>query len=89
MILCYSKDMPTSTLTSKGQLTLPKEIREHLGVRQGDRVVFLTDRSGRVWVEPATQDLMALRGLFGPVDRARSQEELDEAIRRAAAGEEP
>ena len=81
--------MPTSTLTSKGQLTLPKEIREHLGVRQGDRVVFLTDRSGRVWVEPATQDLMALRGLFGPVDRARSQEELDEAIRRASAGEEP
>ena len=27
---------------------------------------FRTDRSGRVWVEPATQDLMKLRGLFGP-----------------------
>jgi AbrB family looped-hinge helix DNA binding protein len=80
--------MPSSTVTSKGQLTLPKEVRERLGVRQGDRVEFRTDRSGRVWVEPATQDLMKLRGLFGPVERARSQEELDEAIRRGAAGEQ-
>jgi hypothetical protein len=51
-------------------------------------VEFRTDRGGRVWVEPATQDLMALRDLFGAVDRARSQEELDEAIRRGATGEE-
>jgi len=79
--------MPSATVTSKGQLTLPKEIREHLGVHEGDRVEFRADRSGRVWVEPATQDLMALQGLFGPVDRARSQEELDEAVRRGAAGE--
>ncbi len=79
--------MPSSTVTSKGQLTLPKEIREHLGVRAGDRVEFRADRGGRVWVEPATQDLLELRGLFGPVDRARSQEELDQAIRRGASGE--
>ena len=78
--------MAGSTLTSKGQVTLPKEIRDQLGVHQGDRVEFRTDRNGRVWVEPATQDLMTLRGLFGPVDRARTQEELDEAIRRGAAG---
>ncbi len=30
--------MPTSTLTSKGQITLPRAIRERLGVKQGDRV---------------------------------------------------
>jgi antitoxin PrlF len=81
--------MPTATVTSKGQLTLPKEIRERLGLHKGDRVEFRADRTGRVWVEPATQDLMALRGLFGPVDRARSQDELDEAVRRGAAGETP
>jgi AbrB family looped-hinge helix DNA binding protein len=81
--------MPSATITSKGQLTLPKEIREHLGVRKGDRVDFRTDRSGRVWVEPATQDLMALRGMFGPVDRARSQGELEEAVRRGASGRKP
>ena len=80
--------MARSTITSKGQLTLPKEIRERLGVRQGDRVEFRTDQSGRVWVEPATQDLMKLRGMFGPVERPRTQEELDEAIRRGAAREQ-
>jgi AbrB family looped-hinge helix DNA binding protein len=79
--------MAGSTLTSKGQLTLPKEIREHLGVRQGDRLEFRTDRSGRVWVEPATQDLLKLQGLFGPIERRRSQEELDDAVRRGAAGD--
>ena len=56
-------------------------------MHEGDRVEFRADRSGRVWVEAATQDLLELRGLFGPVDRARSQEELDQAIRRGAAGE--
>jgi antitoxin PrlF len=81
--------MPSATVTSKGQLTLPKEIRDHLGVRQGDHVEFRKDRTGRVWVESATRDLLALRGLFGPVDRARSQEELDEAVRRGAAGDAP
>lgn len=81
--------MPTATLTSKGQLTLPKEIRERLGVRQGDRVEFRTDAEGRVWVEPATQDLAPLRGLFGPVTRRRTQDDIDEAIRRGASGEAP
>ena len=81
--------MPSATLTSKAQLTLPKAIREHLGVQRGDRVEFRRDPSGRVWVEAATLDLSTLRGLFGPVERARSQEELDEAIRRGAAGESP
>lgn len=79
--------MPVSTLTSKGQLTLPKEIREHLDVHEGDRLEFRLDRQGRVWVEPATQDLMKLQGLFGPVGRARSLDEMDEAIRRGAAGD--
>jgi AbrB family looped-hinge helix DNA binding protein len=81
--------MPSATMTSKGQLTLPKEIRDYLGLQRGDRVEFRRDRNGRVWVEPTTQDLAALRGLFGPADRTRSQEELDEAIRRGAAGEAP
>jgi len=81
--------MPIATLTSKAQLTLPKEVREHLGVQRGDRVEFRTDASGRVWVEAATLDLSSLRGVFGPVDKARSQADLDEAVRRGAAGESP
>ncbi len=85
--MIYSKVMPTATLTSKAQLTLPKEIREHLGVERGDRIEFRRDASGRVWVEAATLDLATLRGVFGPVETRRSQEELNEAVRRGASGE--
>lgn len=79
--------MPTSTLTSKGQLTLPKEIRDHLDVHEGDRLEFRMDRQGRVWVEPATQDILKLQGLLGPVERTRTIDEMDEAIARGAAGD--
>jgi AbrB family looped-hinge helix DNA binding protein len=81
--------MAGSTVTSKGQITLPKGIRELLGVRRGDRVEFRKDSEGRVWVEPATHDLNALRGLFAAGGPARTQEQLDEAVRRGAAGEAP
>lgn len=33
-------------ITSKGQITLPKTVREELGVAEGDRVRFITDRKG-------------------------------------------
>ncbi len=55
--------MSIATLTSKAQLTLPKEIREHLGVHRGDRLEFRKGPSGRVWVEAATLDL-ATHGVF-------------------------
>lgn len=83
----YRMGMPIATLTRKAQLTLPKEIREHLGVQPGDRVEFRKDPAGRVWVEAATLELSVLRGLFGPVETARSQADLDEAVRRGAKGE--
>ena len=40
--------MATSTLTSKGQITVPKEIRERLRLKAGQRVEFLVDARGRV-----------------------------------------
>ncbi len=38
--------MDASTVTSKGQVTIPQEIRRALGIRQGSRVVFL-EKSGK------------------------------------------
>lgn len=40
--------MSTSTLTSKGQITLPKEVRAHLGVAEGDRLDFIIGVDGSV-----------------------------------------
>ena len=39
--------MDASTVTSKGQVTIPKEIRRVLGIRQGSRIAFAT-KNGKV-----------------------------------------
>ncbi len=43
--------MIKATLTSKGQLTVPKEVRERLGLRVGDRLVFELLEGGSVRLE--------------------------------------
>ena len=53
--------MPTATITSKGQVTIPKAVREALGLEPGDRIAFrLTDNAAVV--EPETVDLKELFG---------------------------
>jgi AbrB family looped-hinge helix DNA binding protein len=73
--------MPTATLTSKGQLTLPKEVREHLHVSEGDRVEFVIGAGGEVQVRPVTG---SVRNLFGcvrrPGVRPPTIEEMEEAL---------
>lgn len=56
--------MPVSTITSKGQITIPKEIREHLHVQAGDKIDFILDESGKVVFEPATLDVAELKGIL-------------------------
>jgi AbrB family looped-hinge helix DNA binding protein len=77
--------MPTSTLTSKGQVTIPKKIRDRLGLRVGTRLEFTIDAQGKLVVEPETAGRLGrvpglLRHLAG--ERPVSVEEMDEAIRR-------
>lgn len=77
--------MPTSTLTSKGQVTIPKKIRERLGLRVGTRLEFRIDAQGKLVVEPeAAGRLGRVPGLLHHLagERPVSVEEMDEAIRR-------
>lgn len=79
-----SKD--SSTLTSKGQITLPKSLRERLGLRVGDRVRFRETAEGTFVVEPETAELMDLFGALVPPRRRRvSVEDMNAAIRRRGA----
>lgn len=39
-----------ATLTSKGQITVPVELRTRLGLKDGDRIEFFTDADGKVWL---------------------------------------
>ena len=78
--------MPKATITSKGQVTIPKGVRQRLRWKTGDRLDFTVDSSGRVIVELATGDIHELRGLLHrPDQKPASVEEMSEAIRRGAA----
>jgi antitoxin PrlF len=77
--------MAKATLTSKGQITIPKEIRDHLGLSAGDRLDFQIAESGAVLVEPETVDMRSLRSILKP-GRKVSLAEMDRAIRRGASG---
>jgi antitoxin PrlF len=46
----------TSLLTSKGQITIPQEIRERLGLKKGDRVEFVAEKSRTVVRRVATNE---------------------------------
>lgn len=77
--------MSTSTLTSKGQTTVPKEIREHLRLRPGDRIEFVIDGEGRVVLLPASFDAGELRGILPKPKRPVSIEDMESVIRRRGA----
>lgn len=75
-----------STLTSKGQTTLPKEVREALGLKPGDAVKFLIQADGTVTLLPKIS-AAALRGILkGRVTKPVTIEEMRAAV-VARAGE--
>ena len=76
--------MAEATITSKGQITIPKPVRDALGLETGDRVEFIeTDEGYRLC--PVTGDLRELKGMFaGRRRKAATVAEMDAAIKRAA-----
>lgn len=78
--------MPSAAVTSKSQITLPKEVRDKLGVKPGDRVAFREDGQGRFVVEAETVDLQSLYGALKPRKRGVTIEAMNEVIRKRARG---
>ena len=73
-----------ATITSKGQVTLPKPIRDRLHLEPGDRIEFLLDDDGRLRVEPVTASVTQLKGMLPKPSLPITLKEMDEAIARAA-----
>jgi antitoxin PrlF len=72
-----------SAITSKGQATIPKAVREHLGLKPGDRVKFFVHPDGSVVLLPKLP-VTAMRGMLKTTRRA-TIEEMDEAIAEGIA----
>ncbi len=71
-----------ATVTSKGQVTLPSELRKRLGLKQGSRVRFSIPENGPVQVEPVRykiDDLWRMSDARGEPGKFMSFEEMNEA----------
>ena len=76
--------MSTATVTSKGQITIPADVRNRLGVEAGDRLEFVELAEGGFLIQPATDDVRSLRGLLRKPATPVSVAAMDEAIRDRA-----
>ena len=73
------------TLTSKGQTTVPAEVREILKLKPGDKIRYV-NRNGEIIMKAKNKRAIDLIGKFHDPDRAPiSIEEMDEAIGEAIA----
>ena len=59
--------MSTAVLTSKGQVTIPAEVRRRRGIDTGDRIEFVEVEGGGFVIKPAVDDVRSLKGLLSPV----------------------
>ena len=73
-----------STITSNGQVTIPREVRQRLGLHAGGKVRFSVENGNRAVVTSAGHRLSDLFGMLGRPPRSLTPEEMDEAIGRAA-----
>ena len=72
--------MTAGTIWSKGQITIPADVRHALQVDTGDRVEFVEMAPGRYEFVSATRSVTELEGMFGKATRTLSVEEMNRAI---------
>lgn len=78
--------MAASTVTSKGQITIPVQVRTALGLDAGDRVEFVELKKGQFAIIPATRSVRELKGLFYKKRRRPvTIEQMDAAIAQRAS----
>ncbi len=79
--------MATASVTSKGQITIPIEVRKKLGLKPGDRVNFIEGENGEYIIKPRTGSIMDLEGIVPWAGKAITIEEMNETIARGWAGQ--
>jgi AbrB family looped-hinge helix DNA binding protein len=77
-----------SAITTKGQATIPKAVREHLGLRPGDHVKFFMHPDGSVLLLPKLP-ASALKGIVKARRRPVTTAEMNEAAGAGASGAAP
>jgi AbrB family looped-hinge helix DNA binding protein len=76
--------MSTTTLTSKGQLTLPKDIRDRLGLKAGDKLNCSIAGDGEIVLRRKKLDISDLVGILHVPGKRVTVEAMNEAIKEGA-----
>ncbi|MBM4126700.1 MAG: AbrB/MazE/SpoVT family DNA-binding domain-containing protein [Nitrospira sp.] len=76
--------MLESTITRKGQVTIPKAIRDRLGVKEGERVLFVV-RGEEVVLKVIKGTILDLRGSVQPSARQEDFERIRQSVKQAVA----
>jgi len=82
--------MTTTHVGRRGQITIPRAVREQLEIKEGDRVAFVQGKEGVV-LQPLSQTILDLRGsvpVAGPQDFGAIRQQVLEAQSRRIAGVE-
>lgn len=77
--------MRVCKITSKGQTTIPKHIRDRIGLRAGDHVYFFINGDGDIVIRPRSGSAKSLYGMLKRPEKSLSIEEMDEAVGKAIA----
>jgi antitoxin PrlF len=78
--------MPSATITSKGQITVPVQVRNAMGLEAGDRIEFVELEKHKFAIVPATRSIRELEGRY--YDKQRKPvtiEDMNAAIAREAS----
>ena len=74
--------MATAKITSKGQTTIPKSVRDSLHLKPGDKVEFVVQPNGTALMVPKTRRLADLKGFLPRPERGLTIEEMNAGVRR-------
>jgi antitoxin PrlF len=78
--------LATATVTSKGQITIPANVRDALGLDSGDRVEFVPIETGGFAMIPANKSMRDLKGILAKPGKAVSIKQMNKAIARGWSG---
>jgi antitoxin PrlF len=77
-------EMYDAKITSKGQITVPIEVRKAMGLKPGSKVLFFQDAEGDFVMRARTGSVMDLRGCLAGFDVPKTDEEMNELIHQHA-----
>ena len=76
--------MYTATVTAKGQVTIPVEVRKALNLKPGSKIMLFQDSDGDFVLRARSGSIMDLRGCLAGLDLPKSDEEMNGLIHRHA-----